>query len=81
MTQSSNRCPLCRGIKENGKTTFTADLGFGVVVVRHVPAQICSQCGEDWIEDAVAEKLESMVAQAPTTHAVVEVSDWDKAAD
>ncbi len=27
------RCPLCGGTKQEGKTTFTVDLGFGVVVV------------------------------------------------
>ena len=36
-----NRCPLCGGTKKSGKTTFTADMGFGVVVVRGVPATIC----------------------------------------
>jgi len=40
-------CPLCGGKKKLGTTTFTADLGFGVVVVRNVPATVCSQCGED----------------------------------
>jgi len=35
-------------------TIFTADLGFGVVVVRDVPATVCSQCGADWIADAIA---------------------------
>ena len=41
--------PALRRLKE-GKTTFTVDLGFGVVVVRDVPATVCSQCGADWIE-------------------------------
>ncbi|MBC6419616.1 MAG: YgiT-type zinc finger protein, partial [Prochloron sp. SP5CPC1] len=30
------------------------DLGSGMVVVRHMPARVCQQCGEDWIEDSVA---------------------------
>ncbi|MDR4509847.1 MAG: YgiT-type zinc finger protein [Candidatus Brocadiaceae bacterium] len=34
-------CPLCGGKKQAGKTTFTVDLGFGVVVVREVPATVC----------------------------------------
>jgi len=40
------RCPVCRGMIASGKTTFTSDLGFGVIVVRQVPAQVCDQCGE-----------------------------------
>lgn len=51
------KCPLCGGTKKEGKTTFTVDFGAGVVVVRDVPATVCSQCGADWIEDATAAKL------------------------
>ncbi|GJQ59949.1 MAG: type II toxin-antitoxin system MqsA family antitoxin [Candidatus Scalindua sp. AMX11] len=50
-------CPICGGGKKAGKTTFTVDLGFGVVVVREVPATVCSQCGADWIDDAISEKF------------------------
>ncbi len=39
-----NQCPLCKGLTREGKTTFTAVLGFGVVVVRDVPAIVCELC-------------------------------------
>lgn len=32
-------CPLCGGNKKAGTTTFTAELGTGVVAVRNVPVQ------------------------------------------
>ena len=67
-------CPLCGAAKKAGKTTFTADLGFGVVVVRNVPATVCSQCGADWIEDAIAEKLEKIVEDARLRHNLVEIA-------
>lgn len=67
-------CPLCGGTKKEGKTTFTVDLSFGVVVVRNVPATVCSQCGADWIEDTVAEKLEKIVEDARNRHHLVEVT-------
>ncbi|TAN82760.1 MAG: type II toxin-antitoxin system MqsA family antitoxin, partial [Gallionella sp.] len=67
-------CPLCGGNKSFGTTTFTVDLGFGVVVVRHVPAQLCELCGEDWIADNVAAQLEAIVEQARISHAIVEVA-------
>ena len=65
MKASGNKiCPLCGGTKRAGTTTFTAELGFGVVVVRSVPATICSQCGSDWISDDIAERLEALVDEA-----------------
>jgi YgiT-type zinc finger domain-containing protein len=80
MNQKLGRCPLCSGEKEPGTTTFTVDLKFGVVVVRDVPALVCSQCGEAWIEDAVAEKLEGLVADARRRQAVVEITRWEQVA-
>jgi YgiT-type zinc finger domain-containing protein len=80
MTQELGKCPLCGGEKEPGTTTFTVDLKFGVVVVRDVPALVCSQCGEAWIEDPVAAKLEDIVADARRRQAVVEVTKWEEVA-
>jgi len=74
LKESPNRCPLCRGSKKPGQTTFTVDLGFGVVVVRHVPASVCSQCGADWIEDSIASKLEEIVNDARQKRHIVEVT-------
>jgi len=68
------KCPLCGGSKKPGKTTFTSELGFGVVVVREVPATVCSQCGADWIEDTIASKLEEIVDEARRKHHTVEVT-------
>ncbi len=67
-------CPLCGGEKKPGKTTFTVELGFGVVVVREVPAMVCIQCGADWIEDSIAAKLEVIVNDARKKHHTVEVT-------
>lgn len=70
----SDHCSLCGGAKKPGKTTFAVDLGFGVVVVRDVPATVCSQCGADWIGDAIAAKLEEIVNDARRKHHTVEVT-------
>ena len=74
MNTTPTACPLCGGKKQAGKTTFTVDLGFGVVVVREVPATVCSQCGADWIDDAIAEKLEKIVADSKQKHNLVEIT-------
>ena len=65
---------MCGGNKAGGRTTFTADLGSGVVVVRRVKATICSQCGEEWIDDEKARSLEKVVEEARAKHREVEVT-------
>ena len=72
-------CPLCHGLIEQGRTTFTVDFGDGVIVVREVPARVCRLCGADWIEDQVAATLEGVVNAARRRHLTVEVASWQDA--
>jgi YgiT-type zinc finger domain-containing protein len=75
-----DRCPLCGGSKKPGTTTFAVDLGFGVVVVRDVPALACGDCGESWIDDVVASRLEQVVEAARAKQSTVEVTRWNQIA-
>jgi YgiT-type zinc finger domain-containing protein len=70
---NSDFCPLCGGIKEPGTTTFSVDIGTGVVVVRNVKATICRQCGEEWIDNDTARSLEKIVEDARKKNSQVEV--------
>lgn len=67
------KCNACGGTMEKGETTVTVDFGSGVVVLRNVPATVCSQCGMDWIGDDVAERIETIVQDAKDKHSEVEV--------
>ena len=79
MTGKQTTCPICGGTKRVGKTTFTVDLGFGVIVVRDVPALVCEQCGADWIDDRVAARLETLVDEARQRQRQVEVTAYQSA--
>jgi YgiT-type zinc finger domain-containing protein len=68
-------CPLCGGKMKEGKTTFTVELGEGIVVVRNVDAKVCGLCGYDWIDDKTAEKLENIVNDARNKHMTVEICE------
>ena len=73
-------CPMCGGTKKDGMTTFTADLGFGVVVIRNVPATVCSQCGTDWLSNDITAQIEDMVQEAKKKRHQVEVTSFEKRA-
>lgn len=73
-SNSPQACPLCGGQKEAGTTTFSADTGEGVVVVRNVKATICAQCGEEWIDNTTAQQLEAIVSDAREKRLQVEVT-------
>lgn len=45
-------CFICKqGITKPGKVTVTLDRGNTTVVIRHVPAQVCSNCGEEYLDE------------------------------
>ena len=37
------------------------DLGEGIIIIKNVPANICEQCGEYYLDTKTALKLESIV--------------------
>ena len=52
------RCPLCKnGSLTSGVATETFEQGSAVIVVRNIPADVCNNCGEEFISDAVSRKL------------------------
>lgn len=59
--------------KKTWHNYLTVDLEFGIVVVRDVPAKVCSQCGEEWIEPDIAKELEKITDAARQTHSQLEV--------
>ena len=72
MSETNDQCSLCGGQKTAGTTTFTADLGSGMV--RRVRATLCSQCGEEWVDNEAARELERIVADARERRHEVEVT-------
>ncbi len=76
----TDACPLCGGDKTSGHTTITVDQGSTVIVVRKVPAKICQQCGESWIERETARRLEALVRECHEKSTEVEVLHWPDAA-
>ena len=44
-------------------------------VVRHVPAEVCDQCGEAWIDDETSARLEELLANVKERKAEVEIID------
>jgi len=76
MKTLDTKCPICNGKKEQGKVTFTVDLGTNLIVIRDTPATVCSLCGEEWISDEVAENIEALVEEAKAKNRIIEVVNY-----
>lgn len=51
-------CVICKhGVTESGKTSVTLERNGLLLVVKNVPADICSNCGEAYLDSQVTENL------------------------
>jgi len=59
------RCPLCKGKMIKGKTHLPYEMGEEeILVVRDVPAWVCEQCGESFVEIEVVRRVEKLLTTA-----------------
>ena len=55
------KCGICKAEMEAKDVTYTEDIAGGVVVVRYVPAHVCTECGNIWYSGTVAARLENII--------------------
>ena len=68
------KCMICRqGETMPGLATVTLERGPTVVIVRKVPAEVCRNCGEYYLDEAVATKVYREAEAAAARHAEVEI--------
>jgi YgiT-type zinc finger domain-containing protein len=61
------KCGICKAEMEEKTVTYTEDIDQGVIVIRHVPAQVCTECGNTWYSTTVAAELEKLVDMFPSS--------------
>jgi len=68
------KCVICRqGDTAPGLVTVTLLRGESVVIIKDVPAQVCQDCGEYYLDEPVASKVYAQAEDAVHRHAEVEV--------
>lgn len=59
------KCPYCTTEMKKGKTVLTFQMSDAEIVVVHdVPALVCDQCGEEYVDNDTAKKVEEKVERA-----------------
>ena len=71
-------CGICKqGVVERGTTTATFETDGTTVVVRNVPADVCSACGEGSYDALTTERLLALAADAAGwSGAPVQICDY-----
>ncbi len=75
------KCPLCKGEMLSGKTNLPYSLEEGkIIVVINVPALVCNQCGDDFVEIDVVRKVEKILDRIERDGISMGMIEYDKAA-
>jgi len=70
-------CAICRhGQTEPGLTTVTLTRGNTTVVFRDVPALICDNCGEEYVDEEITARLLAIEEKAARSGVQVDVRDY-----
>ena len=73
-------CTFCKGTTKAGVSTFTADLGTCVAVIRNVPSDICTQCGEIYYSTEVMQQLYRIARSVEQNMTEIAVINYQPAA-
>ncbi len=72
-------CFYCKGETTTpAVTTYMVDLKDCIIIIKNVPCEECSQCGEKYIGDDVMEHLENIVNRVKDIAGEVFVTDYNK---
>jgi YgiT-type zinc finger domain-containing protein len=56
--EESMKCAICKhGETHPGKTTVTLERGSTTLVIKGVPARICDNCGEAYVDEQITLQL------------------------
>lgn len=54
-------CFMCKGNLVKKEVNYVVDLDKTIIIVKSVPAKVCTQCGERFFDDDVAQNLEKII--------------------
>lgn len=74
------KCAICRnGDTQPGKATVTLERGATTVVIKGVPARVCANCGEEYVDEAIAARLLNTAEEAARAGVQVDVREYTAA--
>jgi YgiT-type zinc finger domain-containing protein len=70
-------CVICRqGETRPGKATVTLERGGATVVIRGVPARVCDNCGEEYLDERTTTELLKTADAAAQAGVQVDVREY-----
>lgn len=69
-------CIMCKSKLTAGVVNHIVDINGHIIIIKNVPANVCKQCGEYFVENDIAIKLEQIVEEAEKSKAEVTIINF-----
>lgn len=56
-------CFMCKGNLVKKQVNYVVDLENTIIIIKGVPANVCTKCGEQYFDDETTENIENIVNQ------------------
>lgn len=74
------RCVICRqGETKSGTATVTLERQGTTLVIKDVPAKVCENCGEEFVDEEIARRLLQCAEEAASTGVQVDIRRYHAA--
>ena len=74
------KCVVCKkGQTKPGQTTVTLEKEGATLVFKGVPARVCTNCGEEYVDGKVTARLLKVAAEAARAGVQVEIRQYTQA--
>jgi YgiT-type zinc finger domain-containing protein len=78
--EATMKCVICKsGETQPGHTVVTLTRGEFVIVFKNVPAEVCQNCGEEYVNDRTTTTLLSIANDSFEKGVVVDIRDYKAA--
>ena len=71
------KCVTCRhGETRRGAATVTLTRGGMTLIIKNVPAEVCANCGEEYVDEATTTRLMKVADEAARAGVGVDVREY-----
>ncbi|MBQ2917299.1 MAG: type II toxin-antitoxin system MqsA family antitoxin [Clostridia bacterium] len=71
-------CFMCKGEVIEKKVNYMVDLESTIIIIKCVPAKVCTQCGEQYFEDQTSENIENIVNKLKDLSTEVTIINYEE---
>lgn len=73
-------CFVCKGNLEKTTTTYMTEYNGCYIIIKNVPCNKCTQCGEEFLNGVTLQKIEGILDSLKAVLTEIAIIDYNKAA-